>query len=227
MSLYTIGWYTFWIGSLLIFHVATGLLGKKDSLRKKKEQEQSNISKCLAGEDTGPGSANGPPCCCPSPQHSPRSLKPSTPFQLPSSWLGWWDWFWLSCPASCHAKPHGKPPAPQVLWECLSLAKMTEIRVQVPFPKPDRDIFSSFIPLQFMCSGKKTRETKIAFLTGSPSLHLTQMCCVSPSLIFLTFSSLLHIGTTTYLRIKNEPFPNIHCTGFCTSFSSPFLEGSL
>lgn len=183
MSFYTIGWYTFWIGSLLIFHVATGLLGKKDSLRKKKEQEQSNISKCLAGEDTGPGSANGPPCCCPSPQHSPRSLKPSTPFQLPSSWLGWWDWFWLSCPASCHAKPHGKPPAPQVLWECLSLAKMTEIRVQVPFPKPDRDIFSSFIPLQFMCSGKKHERQRLHSWLGAPA-STSHKCVVFPPLSF-------------------------------------------
>lgn len=183
MSLCTIGWYKFWIGSLPIFHVVTGLLGKKDSLRKQKEQEQSNITKCFSGKDTGPSSASEPHCPFPSPQDSPRSLKPITPFRLPRSWLD--AGTGPGCHALLHAmlNPMGNSLHSKPSEDAWPLEKMTEIRVQVLFPKPDWGIFSSFISFPFTCSGIKYERQRLHAWLWAPT-STSHKCVVYPPFPF-------------------------------------------
>lgn len=149
-------------------------------------------------------------------QGSPRSLKPHFSSSAPG-----WDsggCSWLSWPAPCHAKPHGKPPALQVLRECLSLGKDDRDQGPRSISQTRLKYFFQFHFISICKFRKNPWEAKIVCLTVGLSLYLTQMCCVSPFLGLLTFSS---------LRMKDERFPKIYSTGFGMSWFSLFLAGSL
>lgn len=154
-------------------------------------------------------------------QYSPRSLKPSTPISAPQLLSGTVGLVLAVMP--CSTKPHGKPSALQVLRECLSPGK--DDRDQGPFPKTDWDIFSSFISFQFTCSGKNHERQRLHVWLWAPASTSHKCVLFSCFLGFLTFSSLFHNGSATYLRIKDEPFPKIYCREICMSwFSNHFLQ---
>lgn len=127
------------------------------------------------------------------PAQGPRSLKPSsTPFQLPSSQLGW---SWLSCPAPCHAKPHGKPPAPQDPRKCLSSGK--DDRSGSKFHLPNQTGISFPVPFHFnlhVQEKKKKKNThtrdKDCMLDCEPQPlpHTKMLCFLLSHFSYLQFS---------------------------------------
>lgn len=222
MPLFTIGYLQFWIGSLFIFCVATGLQGKKDSLRKQKEweQRQDKVAQkwlfCWERVCQGPEGINGFAVSaqpCPGSPNPARSPGPhfSSPAALPLAGTVGRVLAAMPCPGKpCERNPH----------HCRSsgitcpLTEMRNIRVWVLFDKPDWGI--SYI---YSSHGQeKISETNICTpdCEPQPLLH-TIVLPFPPFSVFLPSVFCCTVLQQQYLRIKDDPFPKAYCTVFCIS----------